>query len=233
MSSESQIISTVSNVSVPSLSSSSERAFTSVVRLRSPLSVTQDDIVLQCGLKLSLSQLIRDTFPKHISRRAHSLSVLLSRRLELDISPDVCSFAILDNGLTHRVEFRLPPGVCGNSLEAYVGDAQLSAYVATGCYKAGCSPRDWQALRTAFSSRDACTSFYDSYFTGTDFEGPLTWEALYRGTLPQHNQKAEFVEAVIGVLHTHVPRAASRFMQAMVLHSIRSKELPMIADPAY
>lgn len=207
-----------------------QKTFCSNVRMLSGYEVDPSHLVFLTGLKLSMSQRIRSAFPDGVRSRATALRQVLEIRHECTLSSPELAHVLLDEGLCSRVEFRLPPGVSGNSHWAYYGDACLTKAIASCSLRAGNRPREWQFLRSSISSRVALYTFYDHYFSTRPFEGPLTWESVLRGDPPTGNQRAEFIEALIGYLDFHDRRCCVRFIRELFLFFIRRSDIPALAE---
>ncbi len=101
----------------------------------------------------------------------------------------------LDPSITGRTEFTLS---CeSNRNLAYLGDSYLSLFIASAAYENNQSATEFQNLRSKFSSRN---HLGDAAFPALFGTTPVTlcWPL---SSSPTRNQKAEFIEALIGMLH--------------------------------
>lgn len=157
-----------------------------------------EKMTFQEGLKVSMREKLT-TMPRTLHEHAKRLHALLVKRDPSfgEVSDSLLAQACLDEGLISRVEFKVP--CTGNARAAYVGDALLTLYIAKNSFIANKSPKDHQADRTRWCQKNALASFYDRFF-GDSAPLPVTWEVILNGSPPTAHQKAEFVEAVLGVL---------------------------------
>jgi hypothetical protein len=174
------------------------------------------------GLKESLRSRVMTRLPFLFQTCLHATMALLHSKFpefsgELD--PKKIALALVDPSITSRPEFRLPAGVVSNARLAYVGDAQLTLFVAHLSYKAGRDPRGHQEVRTLLSQKKALASFHDSFFG--DAPCILTWERFLLDHPPTIHQKSEFVEAMIAALGFCAPRAATAFLELITVASAR------------
>lgn len=207
-------------------------------RMRSCYKLLPDDIRTVEGLKQSMSQRLRDNLPRMFGDAADSLRALLNRRCGVVLPASALAYAVLDEGLVHRVEFQLPPGLPGNHHFSYLGDAQLSTATATLALLTFSSPREYNDLRKRFTSRESLADFYDSFFSCTNagpsaerigHPGPVTWESfIHPGSTPTRSQKGEFVEAVAGILFVlGDAEGLRRFAHCIFDFCIRSRGFPL------
>lgn len=157
-----------------------------------------EKMTLQEGLKLSMREKLAK-IPQILKERATRLRTLLVNRDPAfgAVQTELLVQACLDEGLTGRVEFKVP--CSGNARAAYVGDALLTLYIAKNSFLQNKSPKDYQADRTRWCQKIALSNFYDRFF-GDCTPIPLTWESVLNEVAPTAHQKAEFVEAILGVL---------------------------------
>lgn len=207
-------------------------------RMRSCYKLLPDDIRTVEGLKQSMSQRLNDHLPRMFVDAADSLSRLLHGRCGVVLQASALAYAVLDEGLVHRVEFQLSPGLPGNHHFSYLGDAQLSTATATLALLTFSSPREYNELRKRFTSRESLADFYDSFFgrvhAGSTAEcfgypGPVTWESfIHPSSTPTRSQKGEFVEAVAGVLFTFGDaEGLRRYVHHIFDFCIRSRGFPL------
>lgn len=172
--------------------------------LRSPYGLLDSDFRMGTGLKQSLSLRIREDVPRLLDHSARCLSGLLAKRFETNIAPSELALAVLDESLASRTEFSFPPGVFGNHRLSYFGDSMLSSSVAAYALCNSASPKEFQSLRSAVTSRKSLAEYYDwllrSHVNKALYAGPVTWDFFLYGTMPTSSQKAEFIEALLGAL---------------------------------
>jgi len=211
-----------------------------VVPIRSPYGLSASDIAFVPGLKQSMSSRVRDTLPGLLHRASHALSELLSARFGSRLSNAEVAFATLDESLASRVEFHLPPGVLGNHRLSYLGDSVLTSSVASYALCNSSSSKDFNRMRTAITSRSSLAEFYDSCFlrnvrevTSVLYPGPVTWELLLSSKPPTLAQKAEYVEAVLGLLSSMgEARAYHRLFLSIMTHRYQCQPDLPISIPA-
>lgn len=171
--------------------------------LRSPFGLLDSDFRLAVGLKQSMSQRICRDVPRLLDHSARSLSALLAKRFESGIPASELSLCVLDESLASRAEFTFPPGVFGNHRLSYLGDSMLTSSIAAYAICNSASPKEFQTLRTAISSRKSLCEYFDHFMrdnVSPFYAGPITWDFLLYTTKPTASQKAEFVEALLGAL---------------------------------
>lgn len=144
--------------------------------------------------------------PRSLDFASHSLSGLLEKRFESSVSPSELALCVLDESLASRAEFSFPPGVFGNHRFSYLGDSMLTSSIAAYALCNSAAPKEFQSLRTTISSRKSLAEYCDFLLRGYHdpssefYAGPVTWEMFLNKTPPTSSQKAEFVEALLGVL---------------------------------
>lgn len=155
-------------------------------------------MTFQEGLKVSMRERL-SVIPKVLEEHSKRLYEVLVKKDPkfTEVTAGLLAQACLDEGLVSRVEFKAQAP--GNARAAYVGDALLTLYIAKASFLASKTPKDHQADRTRWCQKNALAAFYDRFFVGS---APLllTWEVMLNNTPPTAHQKAEFVEAVLGVL---------------------------------
>lgn len=174
------------------------------------------------GLKQSMRERL-SVMPKLLLEHATRLHVVLKGKNKAfeKISVELLAQACLDEGLMARPEFKAQ--CFGNARAAYVGDALLTLYIARSSFEALKSPKDHQADRTRWCQKNALASFYDRYFVGCA-PLPLTWEVMLTNggaqpTQPTAHQKAEFVEAIMGVLLMSGNEELATFLCTQIVQS--------------
>lgn len=200
--------------------------FASVVAYEPPLGVGGDVLILQSGLKASMAYRIRTYVPQRIRDATETLVYVFNIKFRRRLSLSILSYAVLDEGLFSRVEFKFPGGVSGNARFAYFGDSLLTAYIAKACLRSGCSPSSQQILRTATSSKTALADFFDCYFHMQSPPAPITkvfsctWDNfLAMNVSMTAHQKAEFVEAIIGVFaYFNLHYELNEFLHSILYH---------------
>jgi len=176
------------------------------IPLRSPYGLLGHDLRMGVGLKQSMSLRLYAEVPQLLDSSSRNLSILLAKRFETCIPPSELCLCVLDESLAARVEFSFPPGVFGNHRLSYLGDAMLSSSVAAYALCNSASPKEFQQLRTAISSRKSLAEYCDNLLRGCSdvksefYAGPITWEHFLHKGGPTTSQKGEFVEALLGFL---------------------------------
>lgn len=175
----------------------------------------------QPGLKQSMQQRIRENLVPCAKRAADNLSAVLTRKYRRMVSPDFIAISILDQGLLSRVEFRLPPGIQGNAPLAHYGDSLLSTYVARLGLLSGLNSNDLNTIRKGLTCRKSLSAFYDFLAKDIEYIGPVTWEYVLNSSEPTLNQKAEFIEGILGLLGlANWPTLARRMCFDIVQHGL-------------
>ena len=175
------------------------------------------------GLKQSMRERL-SVMPKLLLEHATRLhGILKAKDIKFaKISIELLAQACLDEGLMARPEFKAP--CFGNARAAYVGDALLTLHIARSSFVALKSPKDHQADRTRWCQKNALASFYDRFFAGCA-PLPLTWEVMLTNggaqpTQPTAHQKAEFVEAIMGVLLMSKNEELATIFCTWIVHSL-------------
>eukprot|EP00038_Savillea_parva_P010568 m.191191 g.191191 ORF g.191191 m.191191 type:complete len:194 (+) comp18270_c0_seq1:103-684(+) len=167
-----------------------------------------DDVVAKLrDMELSVKKASKVAFwrglPEQVLKAGEQVQTILADLVPdfAAIDPKIFCQAVVDLSVVNRPsEVASYSGAQGNKLCAYLGDALLTQRIAIHAFKTGMQPVEYSKLRQMKTSREHLGSVYDAIFKDANVvvsfpQGSDNWRVP-----PTNNQKAEFIEALIGVV---------------------------------
>ena len=167
-----------------------------------------DDVVAKLrDMKLSVKKASKvafwDTLPQQVIDAGAQVKGTLASLLEdfAAIDDKIFCQAVVDLSVVNRPsEVASYSGAQSNKLCAYLGDALLTQRIAIHAFKTGMPPVDYSKLRQTKTSREHLARMYDTIFKDGNVVVSFPQDGVNWREPPTTNQKAEFIEALIGVV---------------------------------
>lgn len=156
-----------------------------------------DNMTFQVGLKVSFQEKC-SALKKSLRDKAACAKRLFVEKNDAfgAIEDEDIACACVDESVVKRTEFSV---VCrSNRVLALVGDAFLRLHLATHCFRENTTPQQYQNRTNVATSNKFLATRYDALLGEEDV--CLRWVASPQDARPTDNQKAAFLEAMIGML---------------------------------
>lgn len=148
------------------------------------------------GLKQSLSERL-SSLPKMLTDVSADAKTIVNQVIPTSSNISMIHFALacLDSSVIGRVEFTST--ATGNGKLAYLGDSVLTQEIATLAFEKDLVPKNYQIMRSNFTDKQRLSGLFDHLFQTRKVL--LTWDFFYSGASYTMRQKAEFIEALLGL----------------------------------
>lgn len=133
---------------------------------------------------------------KQITCNIYRILTSIHKEFEI-LTPEELYGISIDASIVSQSSFNI--NCSSNKRMAYVGDALLTLRIAELEYSRGNSGKGYQIVREHYSSKDTLSAFHDHWFGNT--ETLLLITSVGSNVNASAEKRAEFIEALIGMLH--------------------------------